>query len=369
MSRLKIGIASADYMRPSRSYDGLEHWGGSGWARIAQYIPYLRAAGHQVAVGTFWGANPATNSTAPATIVDEVSGERMEPDLIILQRLMHDLTYSTKVAQSHGQIVVHDVDDWYWGLDPKNAAFKAAHPKENPEENVMLYKGNLAAADYVIVSTPYLRGRLAGLFNGTFILQPNYVDVKRFRSVEPMVPTGIMQWGWAGSTAHRSGDLETVKGVFRPRILDGMKFVHAGHNPQSPWLADIWDVPAQSIQVVDMVGAEDYPKILGAIDVGIVPLRNTPFNWAKSDIKGLEYAASGIPFIAQDSPAYKQLHEDWDGAFWLADRPNAWVKGIKHYEDTMFRQASRDALLDLVWKRDLELGAQRFVSLIEDLTP
>jgi hypothetical protein len=44
-------------------------------------------------------------------------------------------------------------------------------------------------------------------------------------------------------------------------------------------------------------------------DVGIVPLNDIPFNHAKSNIKGLEYMAAGIPFIASDLPEYRVLHE------------------------------------------------------------
>ena len=34
------------------------------------------------------------------------------------------------------------------------------------------------------------------------------------------------------------------------------------------------------------------------ITVGMVPLALTPFNQAKSYIKGLEFAARGVPFVA-----------------------------------------------------------------------
>jgi spore maturation protein CgeB len=51
----------------------------------------------------------------------------------------------------------------------------------------------------------------------------------------------------------------------------------------------------------------DYPKIFTPIDIGIVPLSSIPFNNAKSFIKGLEYAGSGVPFISSPSPEYEYL--------------------------------------------------------------
>ena len=43
------------------------------------------------------------------------------------------------------------------------------------------------------------------------------------------------------------------------------------------------------------------------MDIGIVPLRASAFNDAKSYLKGLEYAALGIPFVASSTPEYARL--------------------------------------------------------------
>jgi len=56
-----------------------------------------------------------------------------------------------------------------------------------------------------------------------------------------------------------------------------------------------------------MLPISDYPKLFKPIDIGLVPLNDVRFNDAKSYIKGLEYAAAGIPFIASPSPEYVEL--------------------------------------------------------------
>jgi hypothetical protein len=58
-----------------------------------------------------------------------------------------------------------------------------------------------------------------------------------------------------------------------------------------------------------MLPINDYPKLFKQMDIGIVPLSDVRFNDAKSYIKGLEYAAAGIPFIASPSPEYLELAE------------------------------------------------------------
>jgi hypothetical protein len=45
--------------------------------------------------------------------------------------------------------------------------------------------------------------------------------------------------------------------------------------------------------------------MLNGIHVGLVPLTRGPFNEAKSYLKGLEYAAAGIPFIATPTEEYQ----------------------------------------------------------------
>ena len=51
---------------------------------------------------------------------------------------------------------------------------------------------------------------------------------------------------------------------------------------------------------------DDYPLIYRYIDILVVPLRDTHFNRAKSDIKLLECGASRTPWVASDIPFYSE---------------------------------------------------------------
>lgn len=384
-SQLKIGIASADYLRADRNPAGVEAWGGSGWARVGQYVDYYRTAGHEVMAGTMWQHDGEI-------LIEDAENKIMRPDIVVMQRMMHKgIDRAIKLAQGAGQIIVNDVDDWYWGLDPNNQAFNASHPNRKQlvpdtdafgnerkdmfgktimkevanDENVNNYAKNLAASDLLVVSTPYLADRISQRIKRPIVTIPNYIDVSRFTPV--VQSTGAPTFGWAGSTGHRSGDLETVAGVFRRPIQEGMiKFQHSGDHFSSAPLSSLMGIDDDLIIKVPRCTAEDYPSIL-TFDVGIVPLRDTPFNHAKSDIKGLEYAASGIPFIAQNLSAYKALAKDWNGAFWIADRANDWVRGIKKHLDRQYRLERQQELLELVQDRDIAHGAGEWVSLLESL--
>jgi glycosyltransferase involved in cell wall biosynthesis len=62
------------------------------------------------------------------------------------------------------------------------------------------------------------------------------------------------------------------------------------------------------MQTQPWVPVEEFvSSVRGAFDVGIVPLERSAFNDAKSNLKGLEFAACGIPFVASPSPEYQLI--------------------------------------------------------------
>lgn len=351
-----IGVASADRLPSSRSVDGRSYWGGSGWIRIGQYIPYWP---HTVVLGYLSWSNGFFK------IIDD-EGVEYEPDIVIMQRLMMDgLARHAKMARANGQKIVNDVDDWYWGLSTKNLAWKMSHPKENAKENVNFYKGIIASSDVVTVSTPYLRERLSTTVSSPFVIIDNTVDIKRFNKRQH-TDDGVPFLGWAGSTAHRSGDLETVASVLRKVHNNGdYRLMHIGHADAYTSFAATIGVSEDAVQTTNLLPADEYPAAL-VMDVGIVPLNNVPFNRAKSDIKGLEYAAAGVPFVAQNLDAYMSLKNNY-GIGRIAKHPADWLKHLNALRDVKVRQEESDRNWELVQQRDVAIGAKRWLDLLESL--
>jgi teichuronic acid biosynthesis glycosyltransferase TuaH len=58
------------------------------------------------------------------------------------------------------------------------------------------------------------------------------------------------------------------------------------------------------------VPAEAVPSYLAAIDIGITPYRDTPFNRASFPLKTLEYLSAGVPVVSTDIPAAHWLRTD-----------------------------------------------------------
>ena len=349
---LSIGIASGDWLSPSQSPDGVPRWGGAGWARLGQYVGML---GTSTTVGVLmWHRDHF--------FIRDATGELIDVEMIILQRLMHEgLDDKIREARAYGQIIINDLDDWYWGLDTKNAAFMSSHPKNNPKENRNHYKGVLGASDFVIVSTPYIRERISAWVRCPIVVLQNSIDVSAFTPVEHT--DGLPRVGWVGSTSHRSGDLETVKGIIKPMVDAGeITFQHSGHYPHSQSVASILGLRDDQVSTVPLVEPHLYPSSL-TMEVGIAPLRDTPFNHAKSDIKALEYSAAGIPWIGAPLTSYKALVDNW-GMGRLAKNGQQWRRHINELKDPEVRRQEGALLRQKAWTRDVSFGAHAFRQIL-----
>jgi hypothetical protein len=62
-----------------------------------------------------------------------------------------------------------------------------------------------------------------------------------------------------------------------------------------------------------------------------VPLSKCAFNEFKSNLKGLEMAASGNPFVASPTESYIELHAH--GAGELARKPKDWHRALDRLRD------------------------------------
>jgi hypothetical protein len=239
-------------------------------------------------------------------------------DINVYKLLMHvSVPQLFHVMQAKGQTVAVDIDDFHFDLHEENIAFAATNPHTNPTNNRMWYEAGIRQADFVTVSTAFLADFYGRRCRDVRLVR-NAVETDRFTPVEqPEVPT----FGWLGGTLWRSGDIELLKGWLPGFVHDyGVPVHHAGHIPGDPrhfaaraGLRRVQTTPMQTISNV--------PKMMN-FHVGLVPLARNGFNEAKSYLKGLEYAAAGIPFIATPTEEYRLLAASGVGR--LASTPGEW---------------------------------------------
>ena len=362
---MKIGFASSDWAvgaidpatdRPS--------WGGAGWARCGLPAKTLRAAGLDVVEGTLvWDKRaevfgvrewPAVSQPEEAAVLHS------DLDLVVLQRWMFaSVAYESRTARANGQVVVQDVDDHFWALDPRNRAYAATDPRRSMIEHRGHYLDALKAATAVTVSTPYLASEVRRLGVRTEIdVLENHVEVEAFAAVREARSYGASPIvGWVGATPWRSGDVETLRGVLGPFLArHGLLAYHGGHLEGSETFAAQAGLEEEAVVREPMARIGDYPGLFRGLDLGLVPLADHPFNRAKSWIKGLEYAAAGVPFVAQDLPEYRSLEDLGVGR--TARRPRDWDRLLRGLLDPDARRAEAERNLAAVKALDIAQATQ-----------
>ena len=258
-------------------------------------------------------------------------------DIIVLKLLMQkEILESIPKAQAMGQKIVVDIDDWFDGLSKSNRAHEATDPKKNPASNREIYAQIIMAADAVITSTPFLFEYYGKKRDNVFMVR-NGIDLDRWKK-KSITNTRKTRVGWVGATHWRSNDLEQLSGFMGKYIRSrNILFHHSGHNDSAPLASELIGVDRSLSKTSPMAPILQYPALLTPIDIGIIPLNNIQFNHAKSFIKGLEYAAAGVPFISSYSPEYQYLADNGIGR--IANTEKEWIYHL-------------DELLDINKRRD-----------------
>lgn len=240
--------------------------------------------------------------------------------IIVLKLIMDAWTpRQIAIAQRLGQKIIVDIDDFHEGLTPANRAFHATDPELNKKSNREHYSKVIVAADAVTVSTPFLYDHYSGQRDNVYMVR-NGVNMYQFEKRKHTTAKPVL--GWAGAVAYRNNDLEQLRD-WLPDFLEehDLYFHHAGADLFAPSFADVTGINPTRLTTSPLCAVADYAAGL-KFDIGLVPLNDIPFNEAKSNIKGLEYAAAGIPFVASPLPEYRLLHEDGVGL--LAATPDDW---------------------------------------------
>lgn len=266
-------------------------------------------------------------------------------DQIVFKLIMHkQVPRQMRVAQQLGQRIIVDIDDHFDGLHDANRAKALTDPSNNRAYNTDHFRAIVEQADVVTVTTPFLLDYYQDKAKDVRLIR-NGINPNQFREIKHANRKPVI--GWAGATSWRSNDLEHLRS-WLPDFLEkhDLEFLHSGHEPDAPEFHELTGVPIERMLHMRMQPIHRYADML-AFDIGIVPLSQIDFNRAKSAIKGLEYAASGIPFVADPLPEYERLAEMGVGR--IAHTPRRWVTHMTALLDhgTRRREARRQAQLVL----------------------
>ena len=267
-------------------------------------------------------------------------------DVIVFKQIMQKwIPGQMEIAKGLGQTIVVDVDDHFDGLHDANQAKALTDPELNRVANRDHLRRVIELSDMVIASTPFLYEYYSELHPNVCLvpnsISPHMFTPRKVKAKKPVI-------GWVGAMGWRSNDVETL----RPWLGDWLAqhdllFHHAGHMDDAPSFADAAGVDPNRMILSPMRPLPQYPEMMD-MDIGIVPLSFIPFNEAKSYLKGLEYAASGIPFVASATDEYRYLESRGLGR--TAVTPEDWVTYLTPLLDYALRKREAHQNLRLVEK-------------------
>lgn len=258
---------------------------------------------------------------------------KVDADVAVFQRVFRpDLVLLMRAIREQGVTVVLDLDDDFSALGPRHPVFEEIHPRRGDTvKSTAALREAVKVADLVTVSTP----ALARKYNGVVVrncIPRAYMGIERNESHEiPLI-------GWTGTPKMHPDDLEVVGDAVRRICATEASFRAIGDRTT----LDVLGVPDQQHQPGARLDNLDYAHLVAQLDIGIVPLADSAFNRSKSWLKGLEYAALGVPFVASIVAEYEALN--YMGVGSLAGRPNQWyacLRGLVESPDLRLAMAAR----------------------------
>jgi len=260
-----------------------------------------------------------------AWVSDEgITDKAMEwADIIVMNSVIHKegLAKVYEYQQTKGKKIVIDVDDWF-DLNP-DSPFIKEHELSDAKSTILRM---IEVADLVTCSTTYLEKLLLKVNPKVKVLK-NYMDMEFWDTEKEVNTSDKIRIGWAGSLTH----LDDLKMVISPlkRIMD-------------EYPAEVVFIGDTRIQdefkgypVTTMLGVpfDAWPLRLSGmrLDIGIAPLKDTPFNRAKSNIKWQEYSVAKIPGIYSPTVYF---HQDFEPKYGIiAVDEDHWYRALKHMID------------------------------------
>jgi glycosyltransferase involved in cell wall biosynthesis len=244
--------------------------------------------------------------------------------------LIIDGRYDTLVAANLGYRL--EGEDLYWW-----SAFIAN------------WKKALSFADEVITTNPHLAAAIAEISPHPVHVVPNTLNQHQLDvpiSPKASVAGGLRIGYFSGSKSH-DHDFEVARQALITHLeaSPSSRLTVVGHLES---LTGFYSVQSQVTRLpfMDFLDLQD---ALGSVDLNIVPLQNSAFTDAKSELKYFEAAVAGTPTLASNTAVFGSVIAD--GANGFLARPSEWgakldmISGMTSRQRTTVADAARSHAL------------------------
>lgn len=302
-------------------------------------------------------------------------------DLYVFQQWKERVVNEAGIRQlrSFGMATTMDVDDNYIDIPDYNPAFLGTHPykrndgtiltreqrrriqkntkrtskhgmaarmnaglgiksKTPPNSNNRLHMfESMKQVDLVTVSTPHL-AEVYSKYNNNIKVIRNYVDWDIWSDIKPQyeVVRDRLRIGYLASYDYHKGDLGVLGDSVRRFLLDHPEVDFVTNNERTH--AALGVPLEQRITIGEYefydheTGQYQVGERTACIDIGLVPLAMNDLNEGKSHLKGMEYSAAGIAYIASptESYLYWRGEDRGESAGFLAETESEWYELMEY---------------------------------------
>jgi tetratricopeptide (TPR) repeat protein len=219
-----------------------------------------------------------------------------ECDILVFPYLqLWELFPLIEARRNRGKVSVFETNDFYDDLHPWNPLTPAWL---DPDVSAV-HRQMVQHADAIQTSSSYLASHWAGDARRTALFRNQLRNLPAL----PQRPDRSLTIGWGGSAGHL-GDWYAVTPVLQ-RWLDRNTAVRCAvmtYRHARSYL----DLPPDRYDFRDFGSLDDYSAFLRGLDIGVVPLLDTPYNRGRSDVKFLEFAAHGVVGIYPRTGPYAE---------------------------------------------------------------
>ena len=332
-----------------------------GAVRVLHYASLSKASAFYRCLLPMYALNMGGRAVAHASSA-RFGREAMDYDVVVIQIDNSPSALEFVIAlQNQGKKVVYEIDDAFDCMEPWHPQY-ASYGQPARQEAI---RAMMAQADAVQVSTSWLADRYRQNAKRIEVV-PNMIELASWPAADRLRRDGLFKVLWAGSPSH-SGDLETIIPVMEKFLSNHAeaRLVLFGQELRDDRL------PAGQVENVPWCEFDEYPFKLAAIDadVAIAPLADVKFNHGKSNIRILQYWASGYPVIASNiGPYAATINKARFGDGRLADTQEDWLTALEDlHENVDLRREMTAAGSESVKAYDVLPNAKKIESFYASL--
>jgi hypothetical protein len=218
-----------------------------------------------------------------------------------------------------GKTIVVEFDDDMFHFPPGTRELLSNVQKKDNQETVREIS---RLADVITVSTPELVPVYKRFCPNVAVL-PNCIDLDDYP--KPKRAGKRLTIGWAA--ANELNNFALVASTLKHMVEDYDHVdIAIGGDPKA---FDMVKVPANRKVWLEPCSIEDFPKMIRNFDIAVIPLIESKFNAGKSELKGLQYGALKIPFLASDVPPYQRFARMAGTQDFLITKQKQWLPRLR----------------------------------------